>query len=128
MQGRAYRTAMTIPTIKLSAGPEVSRIALGCMGMAGMYGDADEAEGIATARGAPPAQLAIAGVLAKGPSIVPVIGARTRRQLDESLGALAIRLSPGELAEIEQAMPASEVAGARYAAPQMQMLDSERSQ
>src|SRR5512132_3216576 len=39
---------MTIPTIKLGAGPEVSRIALGCMGMSGMYGDADENESIAT--------------------------------------------------------------------------------
>ena len=59
-------------------------------------------------------------------SIVPVIGARTRRQLDESLGAPAIQLTPAELAEIEQAVPASEVAGTRYAAPQMQALDSER--
>ncbi len=81
---------------------------------------------IAGARGVRPSPLAIAWVLAKGSSIVPVIGARTRRQLDESLGALAIQLTPGELAEIEQAVPASEVAGTRYAAPQMQMLDSER--
>jgi aryl-alcohol dehydrogenase-like predicted oxidoreductase len=83
-------------------------------------------ERLAGARGVQPSQLAIAWVLAKGPSIVPVIGARTRRQLDESLGALAIRLTPAELAEIEQAVPASEVAGTRYAAPQMQTLDSER--
>src|SRR3954470_437225 len=33
---------------KLGAGPEVSRIALGCMGMSGIYGDADEDESIAT--------------------------------------------------------------------------------
>src|ERR1044071_6040477 len=38
---------MTSQTIKLGAGPEVSRLALGCMGMSGMYGDADEAESIA---------------------------------------------------------------------------------
>jgi aryl-alcohol dehydrogenase-like predicted oxidoreductase len=83
-------------------------------------------ERLAGARGVRPSQLAIAWVLARGSSIIPVIGARTRRQLDESLGALAIQLTPTELAEIEQAVPASEVAGARYAAPQMQMLDSER--
>lgn len=83
-------------------------------------------ERLAAARSLRPAQLAIAWVLARGPSIIPVIGARTRAQLDESLGALAIRLSPAELAEIEQAIPASEVAGTRYGAPQMQHLDSER--
>jgi aryl-alcohol dehydrogenase-like predicted oxidoreductase len=81
---------------------------------------------LAGARGISPSQLAIAWVLARGSSIVPVIGARTRRQLDESLGALAIQLTAAELAEIERAVPASEVAGTRYGAPQMQMLDSER--
>jgi len=37
-----------------------------------------------------------------------------------------IELSAAEIAAIEQALPASEVAGTRYAAPQMQHLDSER--
>ena len=77
-------------------------------------------------KGITPAQLAIAWVLAKGRSIVPVIGARTRAQLDESLGALAIELSPADLAALERAIPAAEVAGDRYAAPQMKLLDSER--
>jgi aryl-alcohol dehydrogenase-like predicted oxidoreductase len=58
--------------------------------------------------------------------IVPVIGARTRKQLAESLGALQIELSPEDLATIEEAIPASAVAGARYAEHQMSMLDSER--
>jgi aryl-alcohol dehydrogenase-like predicted oxidoreductase len=83
-------------------------------------------ERLAAARGVRPAQLAVAWVLAKGASIIPVIGARTRAQLDESLGALALRLSAPELAEIERAIPAAEVAGTRYAPPQMQHLDSER--
>jgi aryl-alcohol dehydrogenase-like predicted oxidoreductase len=83
-------------------------------------------ERLAAQRGVRPAQLAIAWVLAKGRSIVPVIGARTRTQLEESLGALAIELVPDELAAIEQAIPASEVAGDRYAGPQMNLLDSER--
>ena len=73
-----------------------------------------------------PAQLAIAWVLAKGESIVPVIGARTRAQLEESLAALAVRLAPGELAQLEKAVPASAVAGSRYAEAQMKHLDSER--
>jgi aryl-alcohol dehydrogenase-like predicted oxidoreductase len=81
-------------------------------------------EELGRARGARPAQLAIAWVLAKQPTVVPVIGARTRAQLDESLGALAITLSPDELLAIEAALPP--VAGTRYAEPQMRMLDSER--
>jgi aryl-alcohol dehydrogenase-like predicted oxidoreductase len=70
-------------------------------------------------------QLAIAWVLAKGESIVPVMGARTPAQLAESLAALPINLSPAEMTRIEEAIPASAIAGDRYAAPHMQMLDSE---
>jgi aryl-alcohol dehydrogenase-like predicted oxidoreductase len=70
--------------------------------------------------------LAIAWVLAKGSFIVPVVGARTRAQLAESLGALHVELSAEELAEIEALVPAEAVAGTRYDAGQMKMLDSER--
>jgi aryl-alcohol dehydrogenase-like predicted oxidoreductase len=83
-------------------------------------------EKLATEKGIRPTQLAIAWVLAKGDNIVPVVGARKRTQLEESLSALRIELSPGDLARIEEAVPASEVAGTRYDAHQMQVLDSER--
>ena len=82
---------------------------------------------LAAARGVRPAQLAIAWARAKRPTIVPVIGARTRAQLAESLGALAIVLTPAEVAEIEAAVPAASVAGSRYHAAQMAHLDSERT-
>ena len=59
-------------------------------------------------------------------SIVPVIGARTRAQLTESLGALAVAVTPVDLAAIDAALPPAAVAGDRYSAPQMRMLDSER--
>ena len=78
----------------------------------------------AIAKGISPSQLAIAWVLAKGTSIIPVIGSRTRKQLSEALGALEIEMSADETAGIESAI--SEAAGARYAEPQMRMLDSER--
>jgi aryl-alcohol dehydrogenase-like predicted oxidoreductase len=81
---------------------------------------------LATARGVRPAQLAIAWARAKNPTIVPVMGARTRAQLAESLGALAIELAPSEIAELEAAVPAAAVAGTRYHAAQMEHLDSER--
>ena len=81
---------------------------------------------LAAARGATPSQLAIAWVLAKGPTIVPLIGARTRDQLADSLAALELTLTPEEIAEIETALPADAVAGTRYDERQMGMLDSER--
>jgi aryl-alcohol dehydrogenase-like predicted oxidoreductase len=81
---------------------------------------------LATARGVTPAQLAIAWVLARGESIVPVIGARRRPQLEDSLGALSIQLTDADLQQIEQAMPPDAVAGTRYDENQMKALDSER--
>jgi aryl-alcohol dehydrogenase-like predicted oxidoreductase len=71
-------------------------------------------------------QLAIAWVLAKGKNIVPLIGARTRKQLEESLGALDVSLSAADLAHIEQTLPPSAVSGTRYPQEQMRALDSER--
>jgi aryl-alcohol dehydrogenase-like predicted oxidoreductase len=73
-----------------------------------------------------PSQLAIAWVLAKEKSIVPVMGARTRAQLAESLAALDVRLAPEELAHVEESIQESAVAGTRYDEHQMQMLDSEK--
>ena len=81
---------------------------------------------IAETWGVTPSQLAIAWVLAKSPSIVPVMGARTRAQLSETLGALSIQLSSTEIADLEAALPASAVAGTRYDEHQMHVLDSER--
>ncbi len=83
-------------------------------------------ESLAAEKGVRPARLAIAWVLAKGQAIVPVLGARTRAQLDETLGALDLDLSPEEIARIEEAVPASQVAGTRYDPHQMRVLDSEK--
>jgi aryl-alcohol dehydrogenase-like predicted oxidoreductase len=83
-------------------------------------------QAVAAEKGVTPTQLAIAWVLAKGDFLVPVIGARTRTQLAESLGALRVTLSSADLARIEAAVPASGVAGTRYDERQMKMLDSER--
>ncbi len=65
-------------------------------------------------------------MLAKGESIIPVMGARTRAQLSESLSALQVTLSPDEIAAIEAAIPPEAVAGSRYGEDQMRVLDSEK--
>jgi aryl-alcohol dehydrogenase-like predicted oxidoreductase len=81
---------------------------------------------IAGAQGVTASQLAISWVMGKSNSIVPLIGARKRSQLEESLGALAIELSENDLAQIDEAIPSDAVAGTRYGPDQMATLDSER--
>jgi aryl-alcohol dehydrogenase-like predicted oxidoreductase len=81
---------------------------------------------IANVKGASVAQIAIAWVAAQGADIVPLAGCRRRSQLDEALGALEVRLTAADLAAVEQAVPKGTAAGARYAAAQMAVLDSER--
>ncbi|MGA7243916.1 MAG: aldo/keto reductase [Terracidiphilus sp.] len=81
---------------------------------------------IAGAKGITKSQLAVAWALAKSPSIIPLMGTRTRTQLAESLAALEVTLTSDEIAAIEAAVPADAVAGTRYDAHQMQILDSEK--
>lgn len=86
----------------------------------------EELKQLAAEKALTPAQMAIAWVLAKGRRIVPVIGARTRKQLAESLAALQAKLSAADLARIEEAIPPSAIMGTRYDERQMRVLDSER--
>ncbi|MGA8043532.1 MAG: aldo/keto reductase [Terracidiphilus sp.] len=81
---------------------------------------------MAADKGVTPAQLATAWVLAKGTTIVPVMGARTRAQIAETLKALEVKLTAGEVAALEAEVSADAVAGTRYDANQMRVLDSER--
>ena len=86
----------------------------------------DMLRGIAKAHDATVAQVAIAWALSRGADVVPLVGARRRDRLAESLGALRLTLDQTDLAAIEAAVPADAVAGARYDAMQMSVLDSER--
>jgi aryl-alcohol dehydrogenase-like predicted oxidoreductase len=82
--------------------------------------------GIADAKGASVARLAIAWVLARGDDIVPLVGARTLERLTEALGALELELTEEDMKQIEKAVPPNAAAGERYPEPQMAHLDSER--
>ncbi len=86
----------------------------------------DELGRIAAQKGATPAQLAVAWVLAKGGNLIPTLGARTRKQLDETLGALKLGLSPSDIEHLEKAVSHEAVAGTRYDERQMKNLDSEK--
>lgn len=80
----------------------------------------------ASERDMTPAQLAIAWVRAKQPALLPVVGARTRAQLADALGALDKRLTADDLSALDTLVPEGAFEGTRYAAEQMKHLDSER--
>lgn len=80
---------------------------------------------IGSEKGASPAQLALAWVRSRGDDILPVMGARRRDQLKESVDALGLKLSADDLARIDAAVSPKLTAGTRYDAPQMAHLDSE---
>jgi aryl-alcohol dehydrogenase-like predicted oxidoreductase len=65
-------------------------------------------------KGATPAQIALAWLLAQKPWMVPIPGTTKLARLEENLGAAAIELGPDELREIENAAATITVQGARY--------------
>lgn len=69
---------------------------------------------IAAAKGATPAQIALAWLLAQKPWIVPIPGSRKLERLDENIGAVAVALTPADLSDITQAMSQITVVGDRY--------------
>ena len=86
----------------------------------------DAINGFAKERSMTTGQLTVAWVLAKQPRLVPLIGAKTRKQLSDALGALDKPLSAADVAALEQLVPEGAVVGTRYGAEQMAHLDSER--
>jgi aryl-alcohol dehydrogenase-like predicted oxidoreductase len=81
-----------------------------------------EIEAMARDKGCTPAQLALAWVLAQGDDLVPIPGTKRRRYLDENIAALDLRLTPEDLARLDEVIPPGVAVGTRYAAPQMQHL------
>jgi aryl-alcohol dehydrogenase-like predicted oxidoreductase len=81
---------------------------------------------VADLLGATVAQVAIAWVASRGDDIVPLVGARRRDRLAESVAAATVVLGETDLAAIEAAIPAGAASGERYASRFMAQLDSER--
>jgi aryl-alcohol dehydrogenase-like predicted oxidoreductase len=69
------------------------------------------------------AQLVLAWVLAKGQDIVPIPGTKRRVSLEENLGALEVRLTPGEVRELDEAVPPGAAVGTRYGGAMMKTLN-----
>jgi len=82
------------------------------------------AEVAARAR-ATPAQVALAWLLAQGEDIVPIFGTTRRPRLRENLGAIAVRLAACDQFLLDQVFAPGSVAGERYLAAGMAMIDRE---
>ena len=81
---------------------------------------------IAADLGATTPQLAIAWALHRGQDIVPLLGSRTVAQVESSLKALELQLTPEDLTRIERTLPVEQIQGTRYDKVAMTHLDSER--
>jgi aryl-alcohol dehydrogenase-like predicted oxidoreductase len=75
----------------------------------------EEINAIAEEKRCAPSQLALAWVLAQGKDIVPIPGTKRRKYLEENVGALAVELTPADLARIDRAFPRGAASGERYA-------------
>jgi aryl-alcohol dehydrogenase-like predicted oxidoreductase len=69
---------------------------------------------IGAQKGATPAQIALAWLLAQKPWIVPIPGSRKLERLDENIGAVAVKLTADDLQEIERTLSKITVQGERY--------------
>jgi aryl-alcohol dehydrogenase-like predicted oxidoreductase len=78
---------------------------------------------LAERKGATPAQIALAWLLHKGPDVVPIPGTKRRKYLEENVGAAELRLTQGEMAALDAALPPEKVAGPRYGEQQMAQVD-----
>ena len=83
----------------------------------------DLARRIADGKGATPAQVALAWLLAKAPWIAPIPGTRRLARLEENLGAAGLDLSADDVAELDNASARIAVAGERYPEHMQRMID-----
>jgi aryl-alcohol dehydrogenase-like predicted oxidoreductase len=74
-------------------------------------------------KGATPAQIALAWLLAQKPWIVPIPGTRKLHRLEENLASADVELSPSELSELDEAASKIQVQGGRYSDAAEQMTN-----
>jgi aryl-alcohol dehydrogenase-like predicted oxidoreductase len=72
-----------------------------------------EFEAMAKEMGVTPAQLALAWVMAQGEDVIPIPSSKTRRHLEENMGALEIKLDSKQLEQLAAIFPVGAAAGER---------------
>jgi len=78
---------------------------------------------VAAAKGATPAQIALAWLLHKGGFIVPIPGTKRRKYLEENAAAADIELAPAQIKALDDALAPGKVSGKRYADRMMATID-----
>lgn len=82
----------------------------------------DRIRAIAADKGATPAQIALAWLLARKPWIVPIPGTTKLHRLTENLGAAAVVLSEADLQQIGAALDSIAIVGDRYNAERQKLV------
>ena len=79
-------------------------------------------EDMARKKGCRPGQVALAWLLARDRAIVPIPGTKRQARLEENVAAAEVRLTPEEVASLQEAIPAGAAAGTRYPVPAMKSV------
>ena len=74
----------------------------------------DEIGALAKKKGCTPGQLTLAWLMAQGDDIIPIPGTKKIKYLEENFGAVDVKLTEDENAEIRKAVESAEVHGGRY--------------
>ena len=80
-------------------------------------------EAVAREKGFKPGQVALAWLLAQGPDIVPIPGARRRAHLADNVAAAGLTLPSCDLMALEEAFPRNAAAGERYPEADLRYVD-----
>jgi aryl-alcohol dehydrogenase-like predicted oxidoreductase len=83
----------------------------------------DAVKSLAAAKNVTPSRIALSWILHRGPNIVPIPGTKRRRYLEENTAAVDVRLSPADMATLENAVPPGSAAGPRYTPTMMAWID-----
>jgi len=78
---------------------------------------------VAEAVDALPGQVALAWLLHKGGDIVPIPGTKRRKYLEENVGAASVKLDATQMAKLDDALAPQNVAGQRYGAAHLGIVD-----
>ncbi|ASM73253.1 MULTISPECIES: aldo/keto reductase [Roseobacteraceae] len=92
--------------------------------MASNIGIVDRVRHLAANKDCTPAQIALAWLLSKGRHIVPIPGTKRLKYLEENIAGTDITLTPNEIAALDRAVAAQDVAGARYTTEGMKGLNA----